>query len=115
MTGHFKSRGGLPSGMSEKVDFPSNQSSGTEVITDGFFEREVYLSGSETAALLRTLADALEEGEGLTISGDDWEIPFEYADPIEVEVEFSNRSGRELEIELEFEEPEADGETFSVE
>lgn len=95
--------------MTKKVDFPSNQPGNIETITDGFFEREVYLSGEETASFLRTLADALEDDSEVTIHGDDWEIPFKYAEPIEVEVEFSNRSGRELEIELEFEEPEDNG------
>ena len=95
--------------MPKDVDFPSNQPDDTETITDGFFEREVYLSGGETASFLRTLADALEDDTEVTIRGDDWEIPFEYAEPIEVEVEFSNRSGRELEIELEFEEPDDGG------
>lgn len=92
--------------MANEVDFPSNQSADTTTITDGFFEREVYLSGSDTASFLRTLADAIEDGDELLVSGDDWEIPFEYEEPIEIEVEFSSHSGRELEIELEFEEPE---------
>lgn len=100
--------------MTEEVDFPSNQPTETETITDGFFEREVYLSGEETASFLRTLADAVEGDNRMTISGDDWEIPFEYGEPIEVEVEFSNRSGRELEIELEFEEPD-DSDGLAVE
>jgi amphi-Trp domain-containing protein len=93
--------------MANEVDFPSNQPRDTTTITDGFFEREVYLSGAETASFLRTLADAVEDGDELLVSGDDWEIPFEFTDPIEVEIEFSNRSKRELEIELEFEEPKS--------
>lgn len=91
--------------MTEEVDFPSNQSNEVETITDGFFEREVYLSGSQTATILRTIADALDQGNELLISGDNWEIPFEYDEPVEVEIEFSSHSGRELELELEFEEP----------
>lgn len=101
--------------MSNEVDFPNNQTSETTTITDGFFEREVYLSGTDTASFLRTLADAIDSGDDLLINGDDWEIPFEYAEPIEIEIEFSSHSGRELEIELEFEEPKTDDGGLGVE
>lgn len=101
--------------MTREVDFPSNQSPRTTTITDGFFEREVYLSGADTASFLRTLADAIDDGDELLVSGDDWEIPFEYGEPIEIEIEFSSHSGRELEIELEFDEPDDDAGDLSVE
>lgn len=101
--------------MPNEIDFPSSQPQDTTTITDGFFEREVYLSGGDTAAFLRTLADAIEDGNELLVSGDDWEIPFTFAEPIEVEIEFSNRSERELEIELEFEEPKTSAGDLNVE
>lgn len=101
--------------MAKKVDFPSSQPRDTTTIVDGFFEREVYLSGGDTAAFLRTLADAVEDGNELHVSGDDWEIPFEFAEPIEVEIEFSNQSKAELEIEFEFEEPKTDTGDLNVE
>lgn len=74
------------------------------VITDGYFEREVHLSRSATATFLRELADQIEKGTDLTISSDDWRIPFSYREPIEVEVEFASHRTKELEIEIEFEE-----------
>lgn len=96
--------------MGNGVDFPDRGRNERRVIVDGFFEREVYLSRRETAAFLRDLAETLESDEELTISGNDWEIPFPYREPIEVEVEFTKRRSRELEIELEFSEPrESDG------
>ena len=49
------------------------------------------------------LADQLEAGDELTISSDEWEIPFQFREPIEVEVEFIGDGSRELEVELEFE------------
>lgn len=91
--------------MADDVTFPAERTNEQAVITDGFFEREVYLSRDETAAFLRNLADAIEDDTKLTVSGDDWEIPFEYREPIELEVEFTKRRSRELEIEVEFEEP----------
>jgi amphi-Trp domain-containing protein len=95
--------------MGDGVDFPEGERNEQTVITDGFFEREVYLSSRETAAFLRDVADAVETDDELRVSGDDWEIPFQYRDPIEVEVEFTSRNERELEIELEFSEPRGTG------
>lgn len=69
--------------------------------TGDYFERELYLDREETAALMRDVADSLEAGTDLTVSGDGWELPFSYREPIEVEVEYS--PGRDAELELEFE------------
>jgi len=91
--------------MTDDVEFPESEESETRTVSDGFFEREVYLSASETAAFLRSVADSLDDGDDLTISGDDWEIPFAFAEPVEVEVEFSSGRERELELEVEFTEP----------
>jgi amphi-Trp domain-containing protein len=96
--------------MAKDVEFPEDRSRERTTITDGFFEREVYLSGEETATFLRELADAVEDDTRLTISSDEWEIPFEYREPIEVEVEFTRGREHELEIEVEFTAPrEGDG------
>lgn len=99
--------------MGDRVDIPDGRTDERRTITDGFFEREVYLSRTETAAFLRDLADQLEEGTSFTITAQEWEIPFEYRDPIEVEVEFTDQRERELEIELEFAEA-SDGSDLSV-
>ncbi|MDZ5809973.1 amphi-Trp domain-containing protein [Halorubrum sp. AD140] len=88
--------------MTDNVEFPESEEPDKRTVSDGFFEREVHLSATETAAFLRSVADSLDDGDELTISGDDWEIPFAFAEPIEVEVEFSSRRERELELEVEF-------------
>ena len=90
--------------MSDRVNIPEDRNRERRTVTDGFFEREVYLSRTETAAFLRDLADQIESDTTVTITGSDWEIPFEYRDPIEVEVEFTKQRERELELELEFSE-----------
>lgn len=100
--------------MTNNVEFPDDESSERRVITDGFFEQEIYLSRTETASFLREIADALEDDASLTISGSSWEIPFEYREPIEVEIEFSGQRTSELEIELEFEQARG-GSDLSVE
>lgn len=88
--------------MADRVNLPDKRERERRTITDGFFEREVYLSRDETAAFLRDLADQIEADTRLTIAGSEWEIPFEYRDPIEVEIEFTKQRDRELEVELEF-------------
>ena len=85
------------------VELPSSEPDEGCVVTEGYFEREVLLSADETAAVLRDLADQLEAGNELTVSSDEWEIPFQFREPVEVEIEFIGDGSRELEIELEFE------------
>jgi len=79
--------------MSDRVDFPDDRTGDRRTITSGFFEQEVYLSSEETAAFLHDLADQLEDGPSFTISASEWEIPFDYSDPVEVEIEFSAQRG----------------------
>jgi amphi-Trp domain-containing protein len=85
------------------VELPNTETNEGRVVTEGYFEREVLLSADQTAAVLRDLADQLEAGGELTVSSDEWEIPFQFREPIEVEVEFIGDGSRELELELEFE------------
>lgn len=82
---------------------PNDDGNEQRVVTEGYFEREVRLSSGATATFLRELADQLDADNEITVSGEDWEIPFRFAEPIEVEVEFLGEHERELEIELEFE------------
>lgn len=95
--------------MSDSVEFPDDERSDQRTVTDGFFEREVQLSQAETAAFLRDLADQIERESRLTISTSEWEIPFAFREPIEVEVEFTGGRQDELEVEVEFEEADDGG------
>ncbi len=95
------------------VELPNTGANEQTTVTDGYFEREVRLSAGETATFLRGLADQIASGDDLTVSSEDWEIPFSFREPIEVEVEFVGERERELEIELEFEEGRDD--SLSVE
>lgn len=99
--------------MTDRVNFPDERTSDRRTITSGFFEQEVYLSSEETAAFLHDLAEQLEAGSSFTISASEWELPFDYSDPVEVEIEFAEHGECELEIELEFTEPSG-GEELSV-
>ena len=101
--------------MGDDIEFPDDAERDRRTVTDGFFEREVYLSRSETAAFLRSVADSIEAGTDLTVTGEEWEIPFEFREPIELEVEFTSRREHELELELEFTAPDDDDSSIDVE
>lgn len=100
--------------MDDHISFPDGSDPERKRIIEGFFEREVQLSRQRTAEFLRDLADQVEDDTELTISTSEWEIPFKYREPIEVEVEFTGGRQSELEIEIEFTEPN-DGGDLSVE
>lgn len=65
----------------------------------GRHEEDFYLSGEQLASFLRELASQVEDSNDLQLSTDEWELPFHFVDPVEVEVELSHD---ELEIEIEF-------------
>ncbi|AUX07926.1 hypothetical protein AArcSl_0271 [Halalkaliarchaeum desulfuricum] len=72
-----------------------------ETITDGYFEEEYYVSAEDAGEFLIELGEQLKEGEELTITGDDWELPFAFGEPVELEIEFEGDGEPELEIEIE--------------
>lgn len=81
-------------------------------VTDGYFEREFQVDAESLGAFLVDLGEQFRDGEEVTISGDDWELPFAFGEPIELEVEFA---GDEPELEVELEVPgRVDDETPDV-
>ncbi|WP_137284281.1 amphi-Trp domain-containing protein [Halorussus salinisoli] len=100
--------------MGDRVNLPDDRDRQRTTVTDGFFEREIHLSRQATATFLRDLADQIENDTSLTLSSQEWEIPFEYREPVEVEVEFAGGREAELEVEFEFTEPRG-GDELSVE
>ncbi|MFC7130773.1 amphi-Trp domain-containing protein [Haloferax chudinovii] len=86
------------------VEIPEDETSEPDtrdVITDGVFEQEFYLSKEQAGEFLIQLGEQLRDGTELTLSTEDWELPFRFDEPVEVEVEFLGHGDRELEIELE--------------
>jgi amphi-Trp domain-containing protein len=65
------------------------------------FEQEYRLDASEAGEFLISLGEQLREGDELTIVTDDWELPFAFGEPVELEVDFEGVGEPELEIELE--------------
>jgi len=65
------------------------------------FEQEYRLDANEIGEFLISLGEQLSEGEELTIVDDEWELPFAFGEPIELEVEYEGMDEPELEIEIE--------------
>ena len=65
------------------------------------FEREYRLDASEAGAFLIELGEQLRDGDELMLVEDEWELPFAFGEPVELEVDFDGVGEPELEIELE--------------
>ncbi|MFB6105269.1 MAG: amphi-Trp domain-containing protein [Halobacteriaceae archaeon] len=70
-------------------------------VTDGYFEEEYYVSAAQAGTFLATLGDQLGDSDELTISGEDWELPFAFDDTVKLDIEFEGDHDPELEIEVE--------------
>ena len=90
--------------MSETDDSESADESETErtVIRMGReFEQEYRLDASEAGSFLVDLGEQLQAGDELTITTDEWELPFAFGEPVELEIDFEGVGDPELEIEVE--------------
>jgi len=65
------------------------------------FEQEYRLDASEAGEFLIRIGEQLRDGDELTIVDDQWELPFAFGEPVELEIEFDGVGDQELEIELE--------------
>ena len=83
-------------------------------ITEGTFERTVVLDRQQAGDFLVHLGEQLQVGTDLTLTTEEWELPFEFREPVEIEIEFVGFGERELEIELELTGPRDDGGDIDV-
>jgi amphi-Trp domain-containing protein len=65
------------------------------------FETEYRLDASEAGEFLISLGERLRDSDELTVVGDEWELPFAFGEPVELEVDFDGVGEPELEFELE--------------
>jgi len=72
----------------------------TETVTDGYFEQEYHVSAADAGAFLIELGEQLQAGDEVTLTGDDWELPFAFGEPVTLDIEFE---GDEPELEIEVE------------
>ncbi|WP_435157157.1 amphi-Trp domain-containing protein [Haladaptatus sp. DFWS20] len=72
----------------------------TTIRTGRDFEQEYRLSASEVGQFLIKLGEQLRDDVELTVLTDEWELPFAFGEPVELEIDFSGVGEPELEIEV---------------
>jgi amphi-Trp domain-containing protein len=65
------------------------------------FEQEYRLSAAEAGRFLVEIGEHLQSGDELTISEEEWKLPFAFGEPVELEVDFEGVGDPELELEVE--------------
>jgi amphi-Trp domain-containing protein len=73
----------------------------TTIRTGREFEQEYRIGAAEAGEFLVDLGEQLRDGDELTITDEEWELPFAFGEPVELEVDFDGVGEPELEIELE--------------
>jgi amphi-Trp domain-containing protein len=86
----------------------SDDESDGRTITDGYFEEEFYVDAETVGEFLVTLGEQFQDSDEITVTGEDWEIPFAFREPIELDIEFAGDGEAELEIEVELDEGHTD-------
>lgn len=85
------------------VEVPTQQSKEKRVITEGNMETSLFLDKEQLGEFLTSLGEQIKAGNNnLTLTTDDWELPFEFRDPVKMEIEFEGHKDKELEIEFKF-------------
>lgn len=65
------------------------------------FEQEYRLDASEAGKFLIAVGEQLRDGDELTIVEDEWELPFTFGEPVELDVDFEGMGDPSLELEIE--------------
>jgi len=65
------------------------------------FEQAYRLDASEAGDFLVAIGEQLRDGDELTIVEDEWELPFAFGEPVELELDFEGMGEPSLEIEIE--------------
>jgi len=65
------------------------------------FEQEYRLDANEAGEFLIALGEQLRDDEELTIVDEEWELPFAFGEPVELELDFDGMGEPELEIEVD--------------
>ncbi|WP_152040773.1 amphi-Trp domain-containing protein [Salinigranum salinum] len=87
--------------MSDSDTPPESETERTIIRQGRDFEQEYRLDASEAGEFLIRLGEQLRDGDELTIVTDEWELPFAFGEPVELEIDFEGVGEPELEIELE--------------
>ncbi|MEZ3145339.1 amphi-Trp domain-containing protein [Halobaculum sp. MBLA0143] len=89
-------------GATGETETEETESTERTVIRSGReFEREYRLSAAAAGEFLVDLGERLQSGDELTITDEEWELPFGFGEPVELEVDYDGVDDPELEIEVE--------------
>lgn len=83
------------------TDTDQEESERTTIRTGREFEQEYRLDASEAGRFLVDLGEQLQDGDELEITTEEWELPFAFGEPAELEIDFDGVGDPTLEIELE--------------
>jgi amphi-Trp domain-containing protein len=64
------------------------------------YEETFRIEAAEAGRFLVALGEQLQAGEDVTLSTDEWELPFAVGDPVELEIDYEGVGESELEIEV---------------
>lgn len=84
-----------------EVPEEAEQESTVQTITEGDFEEEYFVSAADAGEFLIELGEQFTDEDEITITGDEWELPFQFGEPIKLDIEFEGDGEPELEIEVE--------------
>ncbi|MBB6647243.1 amphi-Trp domain-containing protein [Halobellus sp. MBLA0160] len=82
-------------------DADTQESDRTVIRSGREFEREYRLDADEAGRFLIDLGEQLRDGDELTIVDEEWELPFAFGEPVELELDYDGAGDPELEIEIE--------------
>ena len=82
-------------------EVPTEDESGIETVTDGYFEEEYYIGAEDAGEFLIELGEQFTDDGEITITGEGWELPFAFGEPVKLDIEFEGDGEPELEIEVE--------------
>jgi amphi-Trp domain-containing protein len=72
------------------------------VIREGRDYEQIYrLSAAEAGEFLVALGEGLQSGGEVTITDEEWELPFAFGEPVTVELDYEGVDETELEVEVE--------------
>ena len=91
-----------PTCMSSDTD-DATETEPTTIRRGRDFEREYRLSAADAGEFLVRLGEQLRDDETLTVADETegWELPFDFGEPVELEIDFEGTGEPELEIEVE--------------
>jgi amphi-Trp domain-containing protein len=87
--------------MAEATDETDDTAERTEIRSGRDYEEEYRLSAAEAGRFLVEIGEQLQSGEELTIVDEEWELPFAFGEPVEMEIDYEGVGEPALEIEVE--------------